>query len=142
MLTRYAIIDSTNVINVVEYEEAPGNPPPGFESPIIAVQSDVAGPGWTYVDNEFVAPPAPPTPVYVPQQAPMWAVRSVLKTGGLFDQAQSIIDASTNENLKLVWEYGNYADRNSPSIAALASEIGLTEAQIDQMFIDANNIVV
>ena len=63
MLQNYAIIDGINVINIIQYEEQPSNPPPGFESPIIAVQSDTAGPGWTYVDGVFIAPPVPaPTP--------------------------------------------------------------------------------
>lgn len=63
MLQNYAIIDGINVINVIEYEEQPSSPPPGFDEPIIAVQSDVAGPGWTYVDGQFIAPTPPaPTP--------------------------------------------------------------------------------
>ena len=60
---RYAIIDGINVINVIDYDTVPSNPPPGFESPIIAVQSNTAGPGWTYVDGQFIASPIPaPTP--------------------------------------------------------------------------------
>ena len=60
---RYAIIDEIYVINVIDYDEQPSNPPPGFEEPIIAVQSDVAGPGWTYVDDKFIGPITPsPTP--------------------------------------------------------------------------------
>lgn len=60
---RYAIIQNTNVINVIDYDEQPNNPPPGFEGGIIAIQSDIAGPGWTYVDEQFVAPVVPsPTP--------------------------------------------------------------------------------
>ena len=60
---RYAIIDEINVINVIDYDEQPSNPPPGFKEPIIAVQSDVAQIGWTYVDGIFIAPPVPaPTP--------------------------------------------------------------------------------
>jgi hypothetical protein len=63
MLQNYAIIDGINVINIIQYEEQPTNPPPGFESPIIAVQSDTAGIGWTYIDGQFIAPPVPaPTP--------------------------------------------------------------------------------
>ena len=60
MLQNYAIIDGINVINIIQYEEQPSNPPPGFESPIIAVQSDVAQIGWTYVDGVFIAPYVPP----------------------------------------------------------------------------------
>lgn len=60
---RYAIIDGINVINVIDYDTPPSNPPPGFELPIIAVQSDTAAPSWTYVDGVFIAPPVPsPTP--------------------------------------------------------------------------------
>ena len=62
MLQNYAIIDGINVINVVEYEEQPSSPPPGYESPIIAVQSNVAAPGWTYVDGIFINPYVPPAP--------------------------------------------------------------------------------
>lgn len=54
---RYAIIDEINVINVIDYNEQPSNPPAGFEKHIIAVQSDVASPNWTYVDGVFIAPP-------------------------------------------------------------------------------------
>ena len=63
MTQRYAIIDDINVINIIDYDTVPSNPPPGFESPIIAVQSDTAKIGWTYVDGVFIAPPTPaPTP--------------------------------------------------------------------------------
>ena len=60
MLQNYAIIDGINVINIIQYDSQPTNPPPGFESPIIAVQSDTAGPGWTYINGVFIAPYIPP----------------------------------------------------------------------------------
>lgn len=60
---RYAIIDGINVFNIIEYDTVPSNPPPGFDNPIIAVQSDTAQIGWTYVDGQFIASPIPaPTP--------------------------------------------------------------------------------
>jgi len=63
MLQNYAIIDGINVVNIIQYEEQPSNPPPGFENPIIAVQNDIASIGWTYVDEVFIAPSQPaPTP--------------------------------------------------------------------------------
>lgn len=86
-------------------------------------------------------PPAP-LPVYVPPQVPMWAVRTVLQNDNLFDQAQAAIEASTDNALKNVWEYGNFADRNSAAIASLSAALGLTSEQVDQMFIDANNLTV
>lgn len=59
-MERYAIIDGSDVVNVIDYESQPSNPPPGFDAPIIAVQSDTAGPGWKYVDGVFITPPVPP----------------------------------------------------------------------------------
>ena len=76
----------------------------------------------------------------VPASVPMWAVRTVLQNDGLFDQADALIKASEDAALKNIWDYGNYADRASFSIAALGNSLGLTEAQIDKMFIDAANI--
>lgn len=78
----------------------------------------------------------------IPQEVPMWAVRTVLQNDNLFDQAQTAIDASTDNALKNVWEYGNYATRSSKAIASLAATLNLTDAQIDQMFIDADNLEV
>jgi hypothetical protein len=58
---RYAIIDvaAGKVINVVQYNAAPSNPPPGFDAGIIAVQSDVVGPDWSWSGTTLVASPAP-----------------------------------------------------------------------------------
>ena len=61
-LMRYAIIDGQNVINAVDYENPPGNPPPGFPENYIAIQNDTAAPGWLYINGEFVDPNPPPPP--------------------------------------------------------------------------------
>lgn len=79
---------------------------------------------------------------YVPPQVPMWSVRTVLQNDGLFDQAQALITSSTDNALKNVWEYGNFADRNSNAINTLATALGLTSEQVDQMFKDANALTV
>ena len=86
--------------------------------------------------------PYVPPPPAIPQQVPMWAVRTVLQNDGLFDQAQALIEASTDNALKNVWEYGNFADRNSNAVASLAAALDLTSEQVDQMFIDANDLSV
>ena len=97
---------------------------------------------WPAYEEWLKNNPYVPPPPAIPQQVPMWAVRTVLQNDGLFDQAQALIEASTDNGLKNVWEYGNFADRNSNAIAALAAALGLTEQQVDQMFIDANNLSV
>lgn len=141
---RYAIINTnTNIVeNVVEYDNIPINPPPGFENNYIAIDSDIANPGWEYKNNQFIDPTPPLSYSHIPQQAPMWAIRTVLQNDGYFDQIQSMITASTDIALKNVWEYGNFADRNSKFILSILRAFGLTDEQVDQMFVDANNLNV
>lgn len=80
--------------------------------------------------------------VQVPNSVPMWAVRTVLQNYGLFDQAQILITSSTDNALKNIWEYGNFADRNSAAINSLALALSLTNEEVDQMFRDANSLSV
>jgi len=112
----------------------------------VSFLADAEGPyqdeyrAWLKAGN--VTEPYVPPPPAIPQQVPMWAVRTVLQNDGLFDQAQALIEASTDNALKNVWEYGNFADRNSNAIASLAAALDLTSEQVDQMFIDANDLSV
>lgn len=78
----------------------------------------------------------------VPQQVPMWAVRTVLQVNGLIDQAQILINSSDNIALKNIWEYGNFAERHSPAINSLAESLGLSDEQVDQMFRDAGKLSI
>jgi len=57
-MSRYAIIDGINVVNVIEYESQPIQPIEGLDPSYIAVKSDVAGPGFTY-ENGVFTPPQP-----------------------------------------------------------------------------------
>jgi len=55
-MKKYAIINGQDVINLIEYENAPGNPVPGFDEHIVAVETETASPGWTYANGTFTAP--------------------------------------------------------------------------------------
>jgi hypothetical protein len=55
-MSRYVILKNNEIINVVDYESPPGNPPPGFEGGHIAVQHDQASFGWTYKNGVFTSP--------------------------------------------------------------------------------------
>lgn len=58
-MDRYAIVKDGIVVNVIEYESQPSEPPPGFEEGHVAIQADQISPGWHYADGQFVNPNPP-----------------------------------------------------------------------------------
>jgi hypothetical protein len=57
---RYAIVKNGVVVNVIEYESQPSNPPDGFDEGNQAIQADHVSIGWTYANGQFTNP-NPPT---------------------------------------------------------------------------------
>ena len=55
-MKRYAIVKNGVVQNVIEYEEQPTSPPPGFEDGYEAIQADAVSPGWLYENGQFTNP--------------------------------------------------------------------------------------
>lgn len=83
-MDKYAIIQDGVVVNYIEYESQPENPPPGFEEGTIAVLNNDIGVGYTYKDGVFTPPqPYPswtlvnnkwvaPTPIPQDNKIYMW----------------------------------------------------------------------
>ena len=84
------------------------------------------------------APPAPPIPV--PSSVTRFQAFAELTNLGLYAQAESAVTSAGGLAL-LAWNTAQQFDRNSPTIASLAVALNLTSAQLDQMFIAANQIV-
>lgn len=80
-----------------------------------------------------------PSPI-VPSSVPMWAVRTILQNHDLFEQADTLINSSSDNALKNIWNYGNFADRGSIYIQSLASQLQLTNEQVDQLFLEAGSL--
>lgn len=91
--------------------------------------------GITWVDEE----PAPTPPLYVPQTATPYQARVVLTQAGLRDQVEAVV-AQADQATKDAWEYGISVERNSPMIVSLGAALGLTDEQIDQLFIQASQV--
>ena len=58
-MNKYAIVKDDVVVNVIEYEEQPSTPPPGFEDGYVAIQADTVSIGWTYANGIFTNPNPP-----------------------------------------------------------------------------------
>ena len=64
-MNKYAIVKDGVVVNVIQYEEQPSAPPPGFADGHVAIQADRVNPGWNYANGEFTDP-NPPVVVDMP----------------------------------------------------------------------------
>ena len=75
----YAIINGNSVVNIIEYESQPSNPPPTFLEGYIAVLANGAGPGWTYNSGVFTAPQPYPSWTLVNN---VWTAPTPMPTDG------------------------------------------------------------
>lgn len=137
---RYAVIDGTQVVNIIEAE-------PGFELPgFLLVPTETAGPGWAYdpVSGEFSPPPTPPEPV--PEEVEGWqaevAMRATPVDSGdpesqsVWDRVQDLITAMPDGIEKItaqtVLKRGKIR-RDSPMLAQLAPLVPLSEERVDDL---------
>jgi len=128
---RYAIIENGTVANIAiataEFAQAVG---------WIACQPDVAI-GWLYNNGEFTAPPEQPGPV--PEAVDNAQAREALIRSGIYiatvDAAiQAIPDAVEREIAHTQWEYRATVRRDSELLVSLATAIGLSSDEIDDLF--------
>lgn len=107
----------------------------GLSIPADAANSDYAEYlAWVTAGNVPGDIPMSAVPVFVtPFQA-----KAALLNAGLLPQVQALLDApETPEMYKLAWNEALMFERSSPIVAALAASLGLTEEQVDALFLDA-----
>lgn len=66
--------------------------------------------------------------------------KAVLHQQGLLEQAQALVDNSNDPLLRLVWNEALVFERNSPTLNSMAQALGLSENEIDQLFLTASQI--
>lgn len=91
------------------------------------------------VEAAYVPPP-PPSPPPVPQAVTMRQARLALLGAGLLPMAEAAIAALPSpqkEAAEIEWEYAQEVQRNHGLVPAMAQALGMTEAQIDELFIAA-----
>lgn len=76
----------------------------------------------------------------VPASVTRFQALAALSNAGLLANAQAAVNASTNPLVPLAWNNAQTFDRASPTIAALATALNLTSAQLDALFIAAAGI--
>lgn len=128
-MTRWALLSGGIVSTVVESAERPTT-----RGEWVAA-SYTTGPGHAYVNGAWVAPG-----VQVPQHVTMRQARLALLGAGklaLVDTAIDALDEPARTAARIEWEYSSTVLRRGPLVAMLGQAIGLNEAMVDALFIDA-----
>lgn len=88
------------------------------------------------VVDAYIAPPPP-----IPQTVTRFQARVALVQAGHFDTIDTYIATLPKTDVKrLAWENAAEWERTSPTLNALAVMLGLTSAQVDELFIAASKI--
>lgn len=95
-----------------------------------------AGPGWSYANGVF-APVQAVVPV--PESVSAFQAKAALMAAGILPQVEATI-AQADAFTQLAWAEALQFRRDSPAIAALSAALGLTSAQVDDLFRTAATI--
>lgn len=80
-------------------------------------------------------------PVPVPQEVTRFQARAALYQFGLLDDVEAAIaDPATDMMLKLAWQDALSFKRTSSFVLGMAQALGLTDEQVDDLFIAASGI--
>ena len=107
------------------------------------IESDVAQIGWLYDADTGEFSEAPPPPVQIPQSVTMRQCRlQLLAIGKLadVDAAIAALPEPDKSAAQIEWEYAATVERNAPLIGALGPALGLDDAQLDDLFIEASKL--
>jgi len=86
---------------------------------------------------EPYVPPPPP----IPSTVTRFQALATLSAGGYLDTVHAYIDTLPRSNItRLAFENATDWERTSPTINTLAQMLGLTDAQVDALFIAASKI--
>lgn len=97
------------------------------------------GDGW---DGNVVVP-APPTPAPVPAEVTMRQARLALLGAGLLTNVDAAINAMpepAKSAARIEWDYSSAVQRHNGFVAQLGPALGLTDAQIDDLFRAASKL--
>lgn len=105
--------------------------------PYHVIDADPLWPDVLAADAGQDLPPEPGPPAVEPQpvtSVSRFQARAALLSAGLLETVEAAIAGSGDALLKLAWADAQTFERASPTIAAMAGSLGLTDAQVDDLF--------
>lgn len=96
------------------------------------------------VEADTVTWPAPPAPpIHIPTAVTMRQARLALLAAGLLpsvDAAIAALPEPQKSAAKIEWEYSQEVQRHNGFVSVLAPALGLSDAQIDALFVAAQTL--
>jgi hypothetical protein len=90
--------------------------------------------------NDYMQLPDDPTPPPpVPQSVSIREACQALEEAGMLDDIEAAI-AAAPRTVQIDWQRATSVDRNWPTLLAIQSAMGLTDEQIDALFIRASQL--
>ena len=80
-------------------------------------------------------------PVAVPRSIPMHAAKIVLRHAGLLEAAEVAVQAAGGDAL-IAWTSAPSIARSSPTMKGVQAVLGLSEADVDALFIAATDLII
>jgi hypothetical protein len=111
----------------------------------IAPPIEFVKPKW--VNNEWIEDATEQEILFsiVPLEVGLWKVRAILTIMGLEEAITLSLSGLPEPNRTAalaIWDRGNTVDRFSPTVAYLQQALGLTDNEVDNIFIEANKIAL
>lgn len=81
----------------------------------------------------------------VPFEVALWRIRVILKVMGLeatIEAALEQLPEPTKTGAKYIWQFGTVIERESQTVLMLQQVLGMNDQQLDEMFIQADAIVI
>lgn len=106
-------------------------------------KEDFAYPYYNFTTNLFYEGIPSVDIIPVPQEVQLWRIRTVLKLMDLevtIETALNSLDEPTKTGALYIWEYGTTIERPSQTVLLLQNILQMTDEQVNEIFIQANNI--
>ncbi len=110
--------------------------PPVFT--LIEIEPDEVVPqlGWALVDGVFAAP-AVPTPPITRRQLRLTLVRNGIALSTVESAIEAMPEGLEKAEAQIEWADASEFERSHPTLLLIASALGLSEAQVDTMWLEA-----
>ena len=137
-MKQYAIVDDGNFVEFRDFDVVPVLPGKPYRK-FYEVVRETGTPPFEGVENgKWMIRTAPVEPS-VPQYVTARQARLALLQVGLLSNVASVIANSSTE-VQITWEYATEWDRKDPYIISIGTNLGLSNTEIDQLFIVASNL--